>query len=115
MAIVAVVTSDILLSRAAKWPDRRSLKGATWLSDMASVHRCARRPAGSRGHRIARFVPGIRTLVFVSVGAGGLSRRRFLLVDACAAAAWVPLVMTCGAAIISLVFGEDSLSLGAWI
>jgi membrane protein DedA with SNARE-associated domain len=63
---------------------------------------------------VARFVPGLRTLVFVSVGARGLSRGRFLLIDTCAAA-WVPLVMTCGAAIVTLVFGEASLSLGSGI
>jgi hypothetical protein len=38
-----------------------------------------------------------------------------VLIDTCAAAAWVPLVMTSGAAIVTLVFGEDSVSPGAWI
>ena len=116
MAIVAVVTSDTLLFSSGQMARSTLTERATWLPDMASRYIDAivgRRDAVAIA--TARFVPGIRTLVFVSVGAGGLSRSRFVLVDACAAAAWVPLVMTCGAAIISLVFGEDSLSLGAWI
>jgi hypothetical protein len=43
------------------------------------------------------------------------SRGRFVLVDAGAAAVWVPLAMTCGAALIALVLGEGSLSLEAWL
>ena len=58
----------------------------------------------------ARFVPGIRTLVR---GRPRSVARSVLLLDACAAAGWVPFVMAYGAAFISLVFGEDSLSLGA--
>lgn len=114
MAIVAVVISDALLFSGGHLA-RSALTGrAAWLSD-----RTARYIEALVGRRealaiaVARFVPGIRTLVFVSVGARGLSPARFLLVDACAAAAWVPLAMTCGAAIISLLFGENWME--AWI
>jgi membrane protein DedA with SNARE-associated domain len=54
-------------------------------------------------------------LVFVSVGARGLSRGRFLLVDVCAAVAWVPLVMAIGATMVALVSGEAARVLEAWI
>lgn len=116
VAIAAVVTSDTLLFSGGRIARSAIDERTTWWSD-----RTARHVAALVGRRealaiaVARFVPGIRTLVFVSLGAGGLSRGRFLLIDTCAAAAWVPLVMTCGAAIVALVFGEDSLSLGAWI
>ena len=62
---------------------------------------------------IARFVSGLRTLVFVSAVVRELLPGRFLFIDTCAAAVWVPLVMTSGAAIVTLVLGEASLSLGA--
>ena len=116
MAVVAVVISDTLLFSGGQLARSALTAKGSWLSD-----RTARYIETLVGRRealaiaVARFVPGIRTLVFVSLGARGLSRARFLLVDGCAAAAWVPLVMTCGAAIISLVFGEGSLSLEGWI
>jgi membrane protein DedA with SNARE-associated domain len=115
MAIVAVVTSDTLLFTGGQVA-RSAISGkTTWWSERAA--RCLETLIGRRealAIAIGRFVPGIRTLVFVSLGAQGLSRGRFLLVDACAAAVWVPMVMTCGAAIIALVLGEGPLSLGAW-
>lgn len=116
VAIAAVVASDALLFSGGRIARSAINERTTWWSD-----RTARYVATLAGQRnalaiaVARFVPGIRTLVFVSLGADGLSRGRFLLIDRCAAAAWVPLVTTCSAAIVSLVFGEDSLSLGAWI
>lgn len=116
MGIVAVMTSDTLLFSGGQLARSALTARATWLPDRGT--RCIETFIDRRealAIAIARFVPGIRALVFVSVGARGLSRARFLLVDACAAAAWVPLVMTCGGAIISFVFGEGSLSLEAWI
>jgi membrane protein DedA with SNARE-associated domain len=96
-------------------PHRGACGRATWLSDRASRYIEAfvgRREALAIA--IARFVPRLRTLVFMSVGARGLSRGRFLLIDACAAAVWVPFIMTCGAAMFSVMFGDDAHSLGAW-
>jgi membrane protein DedA with SNARE-associated domain len=116
MAIVAVVTSDALLFSGGQMARSTLPARGTWLSEQV-----VRRIDALVGRReavaiaIARFVPGTRALVFVSAGARGLSRGRFLLVDVCAAAAWVPLVMMCGAAVLALVFGEDSLSLGVCI
>lgn len=54
-------------------------------------------------------------MVIRQIGARGLPRARCLVVDTCAAAACVPLVTTCGAAIVALILGEDWLSQGVWI
>jgi len=116
MAIFAVVTSDTLLFTGGQVA--RSANGGRSPSWAEWATRPLDRLVGRRealAIAVARFLPGTRTPVFVSVGARGLSRARFLLFDACAAALWVPLVMTCGATIIALVFGEGSLSLEAWI
>ena len=116
LAILAVVTSDTLLFSGGQVA-RSGMSGkAMWWSDQ--VARYVEALVGRRealAIAIARFVPGIRTLVFVSVGARGLPRNRFLLIDTCAAAVWVPLIMTCGAALVSRLFGADSLSPEAWI
>jgi membrane protein DedA with SNARE-associated domain len=45
---------------------------------------------------VSRFVPGTRVLVFVSAGLRGMALWRFLLLDALAAAAWVPLLLWLG-------------------
>jgi membrane protein DedA with SNARE-associated domain len=116
MAIVAVVTSDTLLFTGGQVARSVVTPGTTWWSSRAAryIDTLVGRREGL-AIAVARFVPGIRTLVFVSVGARGLSRGRFVLVDACAAAVWAPLVMTSGAALITLVLGEGALSFGAWI
>jgi membrane protein DedA with SNARE-associated domain len=116
MAIVAVVTSDTLLFSGGRLARTVLTDRGTWISDRAApyVEALIGRREGL-AIAVARFVPGVRTLVFASVGARGLSRGRFVLVDACAAAVWVPLVMTCGAAVISLVFGEGALALESWL
>jgi membrane protein DedA with SNARE-associated domain len=118
LAVAAVVTSDTLLFSGGQVA-RSSMSGkATWWSDQ--VARYIEALVGRRealAIAIARFVPGpgLRTLVFVSVGARGLPRSRFLLIDTCAAAAWVPLAMTCGAALVSRLFGAESLMPENWI
>jgi membrane protein DedA with SNARE-associated domain len=115
LAILAVVTSDTLLFTGGQVARSAVTGGTTRWSQRAA--RYLEAVVGRRDTlaiAIARFVPGLRTLVFVSVGARGLSRGRFLLVDTCAAAVWVPLVMTCGAAITALVFGEGS-SMKEWL
>jgi membrane protein DedA with SNARE-associated domain len=116
MAIVAVLTSDALLFSSGQVARAALATRANRSWDRAARHLealLAEREAVAIA--IARFVPGIRTVVFFSLGARGMSRNRFLLIDGCAAAVWVPLIMTCGASVISLMFGERALSLEAWI
>jgi membrane protein DedA with SNARE-associated domain len=113
MAIVAVVTSDTVLFCGGQVARSTVSERTTWWSERVVAYIGAlvdRREALAIA--VARFVPGIRTLVFVAAGARGLSRGRFLLIDTRAAAASVPLVMTGGAAIVALVFGDGPWALG---
>jgi membrane protein DedA with SNARE-associated domain len=115
MVIVAVVTSDTLLFSAGEMA-RSTLSGkAVWFADRI-LHYVESVLGGREAAAIAiaRFVPGLRTIVFMSMGARGMPRARFLFIDACAAAAWASLVMTCGAALVSFLLGEEWLTLGAW-
>ena len=113
MAIVAVVISDVLLFTGGQ-AARAAVGGKTrWWPERA-VH-CIESLVGrwdALAIAVARFVPGVRTLVFVSVAVRGMSRGRFVVVDACAAAVWVPLVMAGGAAIVKFFFGNDASSSG---
>lgn len=114
MAVLAVVISDTLLFSGGRVARSAMSDRATWLSDWCNIEAfVGRREALAIA--VARFVPGLRTLVFMALGARGLSRRRFLLIDTCAAAMWVPIIMICGAAVLPLIFGEDAVSLEAWI
>jgi membrane protein DedA with SNARE-associated domain len=115
LAVVAVVVSDTLLFSGGQVARSALSDRAIWLFDRAAgciEAVCGRHEALAIA--VARFVPGIRTPVFASVGGRGFSRSRFLLIDTCAAAVWVPLVMTCGAAIASRLFGSALLSPEAW-
>jgi membrane protein DedA with SNARE-associated domain len=55
---------------------------------------------------VARFMPGLRSIVFLSAGGRGVAPARFVIIDACAATVWVTLLLSVGASIVSLGVGE---------
>jgi membrane protein DedA with SNARE-associated domain len=112
LAIAAVVTSDVLLFLGGCVARSSLTRGSMPIPDRITrqFDRLTGRWEGL-AIAVARLVPGMRTPVFVTVGARGVSRARFLLIDACAATVWVPVVMTFGAAILSRVFGDRSPAL----
>lgn len=115
LAIVAVVTSDALLFLGGRSARSSLTKHSSLISErVANQFDSLVRGWDGCAIAVARFVPGLRTLVFVSAGARGVSRARFLVIDACAATVWVPIVMTFGAAIVSFLTG-GGVAIEGWL
>jgi membrane protein DedA with SNARE-associated domain len=116
LAIVGVVTSDVIMflgGRTAAAPIARR----SGLASRAATKRLDRvlRRWGSAAVAAARFMPGVRALVFVSAGARGMRLASFALVDICAAIVWVPLMMTLGAWGLGALGAAGPLFLEAWV
>jgi membrane protein DedA with SNARE-associated domain len=95
LSAASVVTSDVILfsvGRSAKAFTRPQLLSGRWRKRFdALMHRWGRLAIAA-----ARFLPGARTLIFAAAGANGMSPRTFLLIDTCAAFAWVVLIVSAG-------------------
>lgn len=112
LAIVAVLISDSALFFLGRGAGKTFAGSTAYVPGSVAqrIDRFAER-WGTLAIAGARFVPGSRTIVYVSAGARGVSPIRFICIDALAALIWVPLVMTAGAYIISLATGDQSLAI----
>lgn len=107
LAFAAVVASDTALywmgRGTARVAPRRGLLPARTAGQLdALVSRW-----GKLAIAVARFVPGIRAVVYATVGARGIRPGTFLLIDACAALFWVALIVYFGARVMVLLLGGD--------
>jgi membrane protein DedA with SNARE-associated domain len=114
LAAVSVVASDAILF----WTGRTAA-GFTKRPRTIPARAIARLDAivnrwGALTIAAARFVPGSRAIVFASVGARGIRPGTFLLIDTCAAIAWVALVVSLGSWVLSVFLGGQPV-LPGWM
>jgi membrane protein DedA with SNARE-associated domain len=109
VAVAAVVITDVVIFSIARRACTPVVSRVRWQRAAAVLQRFS--AIGDYAIVAARFIPGTRLLLFLAAGARGVRLRRFVVLDTCAAAVWVPSMLQAGAWLLNL---HSLTRLAAW-